>query len=66
MKKVTVKAIFRGTDGSCGYKKNTEYTLIVKHEMCANITIKNAAGGGECEYSSFVAYMKNWDNIRIA
>ncbi len=67
MKKVTVKAIFKGKDGSLGYQKNTEYALIITHSMCANISIKCIdQQKGVCEYESMISFLKNWDNIRLA
>ncbi len=68
MKKKTIKAIFKGRDGSLGYKKDTEYTLIIKHSMCAYVEIENAKklGEGKCQYDSVIGFLANWDNIRLA
>lgn len=59
-----VKAIFRGQDGSCGYNKNKEYTLLIEHQTNSNIKIENADGGGFCDYGSIKSFLKNWDNVR--
>lgn len=62
---IRVKAIFKGTDGSLGYKIKTEYTLVVYHEAGQHIQIEDADGTAEqCHYGSMVAFIKNWDNIR--
>lgn len=63
---IKVKAIFRGADNSCGYKTNSEYTLIIRHKIETQIQIENVNGGGFCEYSSMVSFLENWDNIRIS
>ncbi len=65
MRTVKVKAIFKGLDGSCGYKKNSEYTLSIRHQTEYNICIDNVDGGGRVEYGSMVAFLENWDNIRL-
>ena len=62
MKKI--KAIFKGQDGSCGYKTNHEYEIHVEHSMGTTITIHNQSGTGYCEYSSMIAFLNNWDCIR--
>ncbi len=61
---VHVKAIFRGKDGSCGYKKNTEYKLSIRQDSGSLISIINRDGGGECEYASILTFLHNWDDIR--
>lgn len=63
MKKVKVKAIFKGLDGSCGYKTNREYTLVISHKTKGHIQIED--DDGWCEYGSMVSFLENWDNIRL-
>lgn len=63
MRTITVKAIFKGLNNSCGYKKKTEYVLIISHKTKSNIRIENANGGGLCEYGSIVSFIENWDVI---
>lgn len=60
----TIKAIFKGQDGSCGYKTNNEYTLSVHHHPDSYIKIEKVPFGGWCDYGSMVSFLKNWDNIR--
>ncbi len=59
-----VKATFKGQDGSCGYKHNTEYTLSIGHRQDEFIHIEDTSGGGWCEYGSLISFLENWDNIR--
>ena len=59
----TIKAIFRGQDGSCGFETNKEYVLEVMHNTNTHISIQGG-GGRHCDYQSFISFMKNWDNIR--
>ncbi len=62
---IRVKAIFKGADGSLGYKARTEYTLVVHHEAGMHIQVEDVEGTAQrCDYGSMVAFMKNWDNIR--
>lgn len=58
-----IKAIFRGQEGSCGYRTNTEYNLVVSNKKNL-IHIETTAGSGDCEYESIVGFLNNWDNIR--
>lgn len=62
-----VKAIFKGQDGSCGYKHDKEYTLIINHTNkgrgLINIT-SNSNKLGFCSYQSMPAFLLNWDNVR--
>ena len=66
MRTVKVKAIFKGLDNSCGYKTNSEYTLIIHHKTDQYIQIEDTNGGGWCEYGSIVSFLENWDNVRRA
>ena len=64
MKNVKVKAVFKGFDGSCGYKTNQEYTLVISHKFEHYIQIENCKGRGYCEYGSILVFLENWDNIQ--
>lgn len=59
-----VKAIFKGTDGSLGYKHNMEYVLKIKILEDKSINIETEQGNNKCDYSSFIRFMDNWDCIR--
>lgn len=59
--KVKVKAVFKGQDGSLGYKTNMEYTLRIKEHVL--IIIERLDGEGKCEYGTIVSFLDNWDNI---
>ena len=62
---IKVKAIFKGKDGSCGYKTNCEYTLEIYHENNQYIQISKVNDvGGYCDYGSMISFLSNWDNIR--
>ncbi len=66
MKKKKIKAVFKGKDGSCGYKTGMEYTLNLKHKLGANIEIsKTDICANVVEYSSMITFLNNWDNIRV-
>lgn len=63
MKKI--KAIFRGTNGSCGYESNKEYTLYIESNTSGIIIRRNRKGWGICQYSNIEKFLDNWDNIRV-
>lgn len=72
MKKKTVKAIFRGANGSLGYQTNHEYLLVIFQLKGQNIAIRidnqnqnDNTHDGYCEYESIVSFLENWDNIRV-
>lgn len=65
MRSRKVKAVFKGQDGSCGYKTNTEYSLVIRHKTESLIQIEDVNGGGWCEYGSMISFLENWDNIRV-
>lgn len=58
-----LKAIFKGTDGSLGYRHNVEYVLKVNILEDKSISIETEVGN-KCDYSSFIRFMDNWDCIR--
>jgi uncharacterized protein YaiE (UPF0345 family) len=66
-----IKAIFRGQDGSLGYRTNKEYSLNLEHKRGDNISINTAkieemnVLAGDCEYESMTSFLQNWDNIRV-
>ncbi len=69
MKTIKVKAVFKGQDGSCGYKHGTEYTLTVWHHSAdgnKNIAIELAdkPDVNYCEYETIVSFLNNWDCVR--
>ena len=63
MKKI--KAIFKGTNGSCGYETNKEYTLYIESNTSGIIIRRNRDGWGICQYSNIEKFLENWDNIRV-
>ena len=70
MKKKIIKAIFKGQDGSCGYRTNREYILTIWHHSESghrNIAIELADKPDEnyCEYESIVSFLNNWDKITV-
>ncbi len=69
MKTTKVKAVFKGQDGSCGYKNGMEYTLTVwQHSEGGhrNIAIELAdkPDEGYCEYETIIGFLSNWDCVR--
>jgi hypothetical protein len=69
MKTIKVKAVFKGADGSCGYKHGMEYELTVwQHSESghSNIAIELADKPDKnyCEYESIVSFLQNWDCVR--
>lgn len=72
MKKKKIKAVFKGLDGSCGFRTNTEYTLELAHKPGWNIVINEISSSSKkqvyttsVEYSSPITLLDNWDNIRV-
>lgn len=65
MKKKTVKAKFIGTDGSMGFRYDTNYVLVLSTDSeTSRITIKAEGSKGlTCVYDNFVLFLNNWDNI---
>lgn len=64
---IKIKATFKGSNGSLGYEVDKEYDLILRHEVGQNILIiPTKPGAVRCPYSSMLALMRNWDNIRRA
>lgn len=61
MEQQIIKAVFKGQDGSLGYKKDQQYTLILK-----GMSIERVNGLGKCEYSTIQTFMENWDVIQQA
>lgn len=63
--KIIARAVFKGSDGSCGYNLGKEYILEIVHSRNRNIQISLFGNiGGHCDYSSLITFLKNWDNIR--
>ena len=63
MRELKIKAVFQGLDGSCGYKKDSEYRLVLRHKFGHNIIIEDMDGGGYVEYSSMISFLENWDCV---
>lgn len=65
METKVIKAVFIGHDGSLGYSRGKEYLLIIHQKKSnGNICImRKETKDGECEYSSLVNFLNNWDNI---
>lgn len=59
-----VKAIFKGQNESMGYLTNHEYVLQIEEGERKSIRIHTRAGNGECQYSSILTFLQNWDCIR--
>jgi hypothetical protein len=59
----TIKAIFKGEDGSKGFKHGMQYTLIISQKD--NILITESRGTMFCHYQSVVALLNNWDVITV-
>lgn len=59
-----VKAVFVGKDGSCGYNKNREYRITISQESKGTIIVQ-ANGDKYVEYESIIAFLNNWDNVRV-
>lgn len=53
-----IKAVFKGLNGSLGYKHGQTYLLKVKHN-----TIRKLDGLGVCIYGSTEAFLKNWSIV---
>jgi hypothetical protein len=64
MKFKTIKATFKGSNGSCNYITNEEYTLLISYVTRGYIKIENVEGGGYCDYNSIISFLNNWDNIK--
>ena len=64
--KKSIKAIFKGQDGSLGYKYNFDYDLWI--EMVGDeIRIESVFHHPEplpCNYSNILTFLENWDLIR--
>ncbi len=58
--KIFIKALFKGKDGSLGYRYNMWYDLIVYSNTN---TISRTDGTGYCEYGSIYAFYSNWSMI---
>ena len=63
MKKI--KAIFKGTNGSCVYELDKEYNLYIESNTSGIIIRRNRIGWGICQYSNIEKFLENWDNIRV-
>jgi len=60
-----VKATFIGKDGSRGFVKGKEYTLkLSKYPTDGSLLADDTNGVSYCEYSSFITFLNNWENVR--
>ncbi len=71
MKTKKIKAVFKGKNGSCGYKNGMEYKLrIWQHSENGHrniaIDLADKPDANYCEYASVIAFLTNWDCIRNA
>lgn len=57
----TIRATFKGRNGSLGYIKNKEYTFVVT----TNKILPTIGETGICEYESVESFLNNWDNIKV-
>lgn len=48
--------MFKGKDGSLGYKDGMVYELIVNQ-----FTVTRVDGSGICKYSSIQSFLSNWE-----
>jgi len=69
MKSIKVKAIFKGQDGSCGYKHGQEYALTIWNQSKISneniaIELSDNPDKNYCEYESIVSFLNNWDCVR--
>ena len=59
-----VKALFVGRDGSCGFRKGSEYSLMVTTlSYSMKIEVFSIPQGNHCSYDSMHSFLDNWDNI---
>ena len=63
MKKIAITATFVGGK-SLGYEPNKEYELQATSSINNLVRIQRMDGSGICDYGSFVAFLKNWNNIK--
>ena len=60
----TIKATFKGQNGSLGYITGKVYTLTLKEFVRGGLWICNQENGhGACEYSNTMNFLDNWTNI---
>lgn len=64
----TIKAIFQGQNGSCGFEHGKTYNLFIDHKPGGNISVFDTeieAGvrksvERQCEYETMVGFLNNW------
>lgn len=61
--KIQITAIFRGKDGSVGFRKNTEYKLTMVLFDTPAVTIIENDTKNEVGYTSIVPFLKNWSHV---
>ncbi len=61
---ITITAVFKGTNGSCGFIYNKQYLLEVRHVIGFNIKIRDTSNKEtKSEYETIISFMSNWDNV---
>ncbi|MBK7362724.1 MAG: hypothetical protein IPJ01_10550 [Micavibrio sp.] len=61
MTEIKVKAIFKGQNGSMGFIKGKSYNLTLTKYKDGGLLAEDDFN--HCEYGSFIAFLKNWDNV---
>lgn len=70
----TIKAIFQGQNGSCGFEHGKTYNLFIDHKPGGNISVFDTNEAGvdsnsniirksatrQCEYETMVGFLNNW------
>lgn len=63
----TIKAIFQGQNGSCGFEHGKTYNLFIDHKPGGNISIFDTDDNGvgksverQCEYDTITGFLNNW------
>jgi len=70
----TIKAIFQGQNGSCGFEHGKTYNLFIDHKPGGNISVFDTDEAGvdsnsniirksatrQCEYETMVGFLNNW------
>lgn len=60
---ITIRAKFKGTNGSLGYKTDKEYQLKFWVIPTHGVSIQNSDGTGYCPYSKLKTFLDNWEVI---
>lgn len=63
-----IQATFKGQNGSMGFLKENRYSLSIFYYYSNKkklIGIKDLFSTNYCFYETFLAFLKNWDYIKI-